>query len=597
MKFPYGISDFSRIIEGNYFYADRTGYIPLIEDAGMQLLFLRPRRFGKSLWLSVLENYYDLAKAEHFGHLFGHLDIGKNPTAKRNGYFVLKWDFSMVSPGGEAADIKKSLHNHINTRIQDFAVYYKKYLNYAIQIDPEDAAASFGSLLTACKDAGHPLYLLIDEYDNFANEVMMRRGGGEARYRALVQGEGEMRALFRVVKGAASGMGLERVFITGVSPVAMSDVTSAYNVVKNISLNSKLNDLCGFREAEIAASLKHIAAACNLPEGVADAALEMMRTFYNGYRFAYQSGALVYNPTLALYFFEAFQEECLPPRRMLDDNLAMDRSRITYVSRLEGGARVLAHILDSEEPLTIDRLASRFSVDDMLHAPKDDRFMASLLYFLGVLTLGGETPMGKIIMEIPNLTVHGLYLERMREMRLPRVEEENAVRRVAERFYQNGDMQSLCEFIESKRMQLFDNRDYRWANELTVKTVFLMLLAEDTFYIADSETALERSYADMTLIVRPDMRRYQLLDFLIEFKYVSLDEVKLSGEQVAVLSMDELRALPAVQKKQQEATDKLHRYAAVLHEKYQEPGRLRVFCVVAVGFERLVWNDYDPKKK
>ena len=594
MKFPYGISDFFQIIEGQYFYADRTGYIPLLEDAGRQLLFLRPRRFGKSLWLSVLENYYDLAKADRFEQLFGHLEIGRNPTAGRNGYFVLKWDFSMIPSMGSPEEIQHNLYQHINGRIRNFAAYYQKFLSLEILIHEDNAAVSFESLLTATQNAGRPVYLLIDEYDSFANEVMMSiQQGGEARYRTLVHGEGVMRSLFRAVKGAAAGMGLERVFITGVSPVAMSDITSAYNVVESIYLDPKLNDLCGFREAEIAAALEHIAAICHFPDGAASRALGMMRTFYNGYRFAYEADALVYNPTLVLYFMKYFHQKCTYPRRMLDDNLAMDRNRISYVSRLEGGARVLAHILDSVDPLTIDRLASRFSVDDMLHAPKDERFMGSLLYFLGVLTLGGETPMGKIIMEIPNLTVHELYLERMREMRLPRAEEENALRRVADRFYQNGDIQSLCEFIEAKRMQLFDNRDYRWANELTIKTVFLMLLAEDTFYIVDSETALERSYADMTLIVRPDMRRYQLLDFLIEFKFVSLDEVKLSGEQVAALDLDELRALPAVRKKQQEATGKLQRYAAILGDKYREPARLRVFCVVAVGFERLAWHMVD----
>ncbi|MCP4697061.1 MAG: AAA family ATPase [Gammaproteobacteria bacterium] len=591
MKFPYGSSDFQRIIQENFFYIDRTGYIPLIEAAGDQLLFLRPRRFGKSLWLSVLENYYDLAKADRFEQLFGQLEIGKNPTAKHNAYFVLKWDFSMVSPSGTSEDIKKSLHNHLNSQIEDFSVYYENHIKRAIRINPDDAAASFGSLLTACKNAGHPLYLLIDEYDNFANEVMMSIGSGEKRYSALVHGEGVMRSLFRTVKGAAAGMGLERVFITGVSPVAMSDITSAYNVAKSIYLKPLLNDLCGFREAELAEALCRIVENCNLPREEAEKGLEMMRIFYDGYRFAYEAGARVYNPTLALYFLEEFQERCTYPRRMLDDNLSMDRNRISYVSRLEGGARVLAHILDTKDPLSIARLASRFSVDDMLHAPKDDVFMASLLYYLGVLTLGGETPMGETVMDIPNLMVRGLYLERMREMRLPRIEEENTVKAVARELYNKGDIQPLCEFIETKRMQLFDNRDYRWANELTIKTVFLMLLAEDTFYFADSETALERNYADMTLIVRPDMRRYELLDILVEFKFVSLQDVKLNGEQVSKLGFDELCALPAVQRKQKEAEEKLPRYAGILRDKYQDLLRLRSFCVTAVGFERLIWKE------
>jgi len=114
MKFPYGIADFYKIITAGYFYADRTNHIPVIEDAGEQLLFLRPRRFGKSLLLSMLENYYDLAKTDEFDRLFGHLAIGPEPTLKHNQYFVLKWDFSAVDPSGDAEQIRNALHGHIN---------------------------------------------------------------------------------------------------------------------------------------------------------------------------------------------------------------------------------------------------------------------------------------------------------------------------------------------------------------------------------------------------------------------------------------------------------------------------------------------------
>ncbi|MCP4699848.1 MAG: AAA family ATPase, partial [Gammaproteobacteria bacterium] len=186
---------------------------------------------------------------------------------------------------------------------------YKNELSAEILINDDNATSSFKSLLSATRDAGHPVYLLIDEYDNFANEVMMsiQHGSGEKRYRTLVHGEGVMRSLFRVVKGAAAGMGLERVFVTGVSPVAMSDITSAYNVAESIYLKPKLNDLCGFREAEIRAALEQTAEICDLPKDAADAALEIMRTFYDGYRFAYGTEMPVYNPTLVLYFLKIFQ--------------------------------------------------------------------------------------------------------------------------------------------------------------------------------------------------------------------------------------------------------------------------------------------------
>ncbi|VFN07682.1 MAG: Predicted AAA-ATPase, partial [Candidatus Kentron sp. G] len=226
MKFPYGISDFDSLITEQYHYVDRTGHIPLLEEAGKQLLFLRPRRFGKSLLLSMLENYYDLNKAERFEELFGDLAIGRNPTAEHNRYFVLKWDFSEVSAAGDAKEIKQNLYRYLNDRIRAFAKYYRAILSDSIQLNPKDALASFRSLLDATRESGHPLYLLIDEYDNFANELMMGHGSTEeSRYQAILSGEGCMKALFKNVKASAGTRGIGRVFITGVSPVVMSDLT------------------------------------------------------------------------------------------------------------------------------------------------------------------------------------------------------------------------------------------------------------------------------------------------------------------------------------------------------------------------------------
>jgi hypothetical protein len=196
MKFPYGISDFDSLITEKYYYVDRTVYIPLLEEAGKQLLFLRPRRFGKSLLLSMLENYYDLKKADRFDELFGGVAIGQTPTAERNRYFVLKWDFSGVSAAGDEDEIKHGLYGYLNDRIGDFSRYYREMLPDPIRIDPQDALSSFRSLLNAVRLTGHSLYLLIDEYDNFANELMMgHRSAEESRYRAILSGEGVMQFL------------------------------------------------------------------------------------------------------------------------------------------------------------------------------------------------------------------------------------------------------------------------------------------------------------------------------------------------------------------------------------------------------------------
>jgi hypothetical protein len=590
IKFPYGVSDFKKLITEEYFYVDRTDRIPLIERAGNQLLFLRPRRFGKSLLLSMLENYYDVGRADEFGAIFGRLAIGQNPTPTHNQYFVLKWDFSVVNPQGEVEEIKQTLYRYLNSRIEDFAVYYRDLLSSEIEIEPTDAVASFQSLLLATQQTPYRLCLLIDEYDNFANELMMggQRDGLE-RYKALLYGEGTLKALFKAIKAASAGQGLDRVFITGVSPVVLSDLTSGYNVVKIIYLHPHFNDLCGFWEAEIEQTLRQVVDVCGWPPAMAGQALAMMRTFYNGYTFSYGQQGLVYNPTLALYFMEYLQDLCQYPRQMLDSNLAMDRAKIRYISQLPNGEQLLLNLLKEERPLTISHLADRFGVEDMLTAPKDTPFMASLLYYFGVLTLGGETPFGEIILRIPNLVAKELYVERLRDLLLPDPKERDEVAQLTRTVYQTGDIQPLCEFIETRYFKAFDNRDYRWANELTIKTAFLTLLFDDIFYMIDSETSLERSYADLTLILRPDMRKYQLLDILLEFKYVSLKELGLSGAEVKQAGRDELKALAPVKQKLAESQAKLAGYRQILTVNYGDALRLYSYSVVGVGFERLVW--------
>jgi len=591
LRFPYGLADFRRLIFEGHLYIDRTERIPLIEKAGYQLIFLRPRRFGKSLWLSLLENYYDIARANEFDKLFGHLAIGKNPTPRRNSYFVLKWDFSSVSPQGDAETIKENLHGHINVQIRNFCLRYKDHLTAEVMIHPHNAALSLESLVAVTQDAGHPLYLLIDEYDNFANEVMMsRQRGARDRYEALLYGEGALKSLFKTVKAAAAGMGLERVFITGVSPVAMSDVSSAYNVAENISSDLEFNDLCGFREAEVVAIVQRVVNACGLPEEEANKALEMMRVFYDGYRFSAEVEERIYNPTLAIYFLKHFQQRCRYPKKLLDENLATDRLKLEYVSTLPGGPEILTQVLDSEQPVAIAELSERFGVAEVLNPSRDSAVTASLLYYLGMLTLENEvTPGGEILLKTPNLTTRDLYLERIRQLRLPSGEEIDEIRRVAEALYRKSDIQPLCEFIERERMQLFDNRDYASANELTIKTVFLMLLAGNIFYILDSETELERGYADLTMIVRPDMRHYELLDILIEFKYVSLEKLRLSGRQAREMPREALEQLAGVKTQRQRADAGLAEYRTALQARYGDVLRLHCFSVVAVGFERLLW--------
>ena len=591
IKFPYGNSDFHAIRTSGKLYLDRTHHIPLLEQAGEQLVFLRPRRFGKSLWLSTLANYYDLNRAGEFAALFGDLAIGQNPTPEHNQYLILRWDFSKVSAQGDTATITRHLFGHINASIERFVQTYQSLLKFSVTIRSDDALFSFESVLSAVASSGHQLYLLIDEYDNFANEVLMQTRPNQQRYEDLVQSEGILKTLFKAIKGNASEGKIGRVFITGVSPLVMSDMTSGYNVATHIYLEPKFNALCGVTTAELMQLVTIISTSCQHSSDNVQTTIEIMRQFYNGYRFCDDIAQnKVYNPTLVFYFLRHYQEYCSAPPQILDGNLAMDANKIRYIANLPAGKAVIANILDEQQAVKLARLENQFGIEKLHDIQTDPDYMVSLLYFFGVLTLSGRGVIGELILDIPNLVIRGLYVDEIKRNALPDAGDRHSLQRLTDTFYQTADLQSLADFMESKYFAVFNNRDYRWSNELTVKTAFLTLLFNDTYYIMDSETALQRRYSDLILIVRPNMRQYALLDMVLEFKYLSLADVGLSGEQVRAQQRETLAALPLVQTALQEARQQLQHYRKVLVEKYREPQRLRCLAVVALGFERLVWE-------
>ena len=558
------------------------------DDTLRCLILARDSRRTGCGWTARPIQKWDFSLVQALGEV--HLAIGQNPTPLHNQFFVMKWDFSLVKAQGDVKDIEAALHRHINDCIEEFALRYQAHLQHPIRIEADNATSSWRSALMAVSQTGRKIYLLIDEYDNFANDVLMT-GRKQAFYEALLYGEGELKRLFKAVKAAAGGQCLYRVFITGVSPVVLSDMTSGYNVGEDIYLDRRFNDLCGFTEEETAALLERLAAdggAWSPAE-----ALELMRTFYKGYCFSPDSHQRVYNPTLSLYFLKALQTEGRYPREMLDENLAMDRSKLRYITELPHGEEMLAQALNGEAGIVIPRLAKRFGVADVLIAVKDQPFMASLLYYFGILTLTGVGILGKSILNIPNLVARSLYVERLREMWLPTYEDRQTIPRLAETFYLQGDLAPLVEIIEQRYFPILSNRDYRWSNELMVKIAFLTLLFDDRLYMMVSETEMDQGYIDLSLIVRSDMGRFQALDLLLEFKYVSLKEVQLTGEQVRGRSMAELAALAAVQAALAAAAEQAHRYGAALAERYGLTD-LRLFAVVGIGLERVVWQAVQP---
>lgn len=590
-KLPYAIANFLTIREEDYWYIDRTAYIRSLENmSARSLLFVRPRRFGKSLWLNVLNRYYDVALADRFEELFGDLDIGQNPTPLHNRYFVLEWDFSRIDPRGTMDDIANRMNETLNSVIEEFLSYYDELLTHPVTIKPQ-ALNTLGSVLSAVAKTPYKLYLLIDEYDNFANEVMATE---EATYTGLVQKEGPLKTLYKGIKEFLKRTPLDRVFITGVSPVVMSDITSGANIFTNIYLDAEFNTLCGFTKQEVRDMANAAVQTCKLESTALDDVMQMMETWYNGFLFSEESTERVYNPTLVFYFLNHFMRKCTYPRQILDSNLAADEGKLEYLGQIVTGRQAVIDALQAEDPLVIDALSERFTLSAMLaRVSQDTTFLASYLYYLGMLTIAGTDAYRRVHLVPPNLVIKKLYADQILRFLLPSGAERNEASVVVDKLMKDDEFQPLLDFVERKLFPIFSSRDYRWMNEFAVKMAFTSLLFNDIIYSIFSEPELSRGYADLCLLLRPDARQYQLFDMLFEFKYISLDTLNLGGEQVRSMTEQELLQRPPVRKAFKEARSQLTRYAGALRARVGEQLKLKTFLVVSVGFDRLFGEEME----
>ncbi|MCP4663361.1 MAG: AAA family ATPase [bacterium] len=607
MKIPYGVADFYRLRTRGQLYVDRTDRIATLEDLGDSLLFLRPRRFGKSLWLSIMACYYDLRRAGEHERLFGDLAIGKAPTPLAHRYFVMSWDFSKIDPDpprwGVNADVSSrherlanEIRGYLNTSVETFLIDYREHLAEPPRLGG-DPFHNFERLLAAIRQTPYRLYLLIDEYDNFANEILTDDADV---YRSLVRSDGPFKHLFKWVKGLMAGGGLERLFITGVSPLVMSDVTSGMNIARNVYLKPALADLCGFSVGEVDELIAAVLRERGDCELSADDTRLMMREWYNGYRFALGVPERIYNPTLVFYFLLHLLEEGSCPDRMLDSNLAADEGKLEYLARLTAGHEVAGQVapghatvidlIRKDEPLEIRQLLDRFTLKELVeHSAQDTSFFGSYLFYFGMLTLRMHKTEAKTSeLVVPNEVMHGLYVERIRKILMPLGTSRSAADAILFAFLRSGELEPLLDFIEATVFPTFSNRDATSANELTVKTVFLTLLWNATSYITHSEPELNHRYADLCLLRRPDARASILWDLLFEFKRLSLKELGMSGKDVKAASRAELMKLTQVKDALDQAETQIVAYRAALGRSRGDTLKLRSYAVVALGFERLV---------
>jgi hypothetical protein len=603
MNNPYAISDFEKLRLGGFQYIDRTDRIPQIENVGQYLLFLRPRRFGKSLWLSTLKNYYDVAKKDAFDTLFSDLWIGKNPTSLANQYFVLKWDFSCVECSGSNDDIRRSLFNHINSRIKMFVLDYTHMLQSKIEIDPASAINSFESLLSCIKQTPHKLYLFIDEYDNFANELMARRK--EDKYFDMTGLDGFLKTFFKSLKSATEGMGLDRMFLTGVTPILLNDVTSGDNIKTDIHILPDFSDLCGFTETEVKALIQSFTHSLETSpryqsidlsklfplgkEQWMEQLFSLIQNLYDGYVFSPYIIKHIYNPTLIMYLFKQLEQLYGQlPKTLLDHNLLVDTGRIEYIASLPGGTELIME-LNQNKTIEISEIESRFGFKDMIEkSSKTQVFMGSYLYFMGMLTLGKTVSSGWQQLKIPNPVTQSLYIDSIVRWIIKDPGKRDIGFHEALALTREGKMAPLRNYIESQVFPSFDWRDKRWVNELTIKTIFMCLMNDNTNFLMISERQTRTGYADLAMIVRPDRRSFQLKDILIEFKYIKTKG--LSIKNIKKQSDKSLFELKQVQNLLKKARSQVKKYAKELNDEFGDVIQLTTYAVIAIGFERLLYK-------
>jgi len=518
-RIPYGIADYRRMKQDNMYYVDKTRFLPLIEAAPYYLIFIRPRRFGKSLWLSLLDYYYDVNERETFAALFGDTWIGAHPTPERNSYLTLTFNFSAVNP--DVRQVQESFENHGKSIMGNFL------RRYAAFFDPQelseimafsDTTSRLQELLIRMSMKGLQLYLLIDEYDNFANTILTT--AGEGAYRDLTHGAGFFRYFFNLLKSATTGRigGLGRLFMTGVSPITLEDVTSGFNIGDNLSLEPAFNELLGFTEDEVRAVLSYYQAAEQLPLAM-DAALAVMQPWYDGYRFAKAAPTHVFNADMVWHFVKQAGRRGGIPDNLIDTNIRTDYTKLRHLltvdRQLNGNFSLLREII--VQGATASEVVTSFPVEQLLNHEN----FASLLFYLGLLTFDGmqdDTP----VLRIPNLTVRELLYSYLRDgfadVNVFRLDLWQFGKRMGALAYQ-GEWRPVFDFLAEAIATQTSVRDYL-GGEKIIQGFMLAYLNATNHYLTWSERELGGGFVDIYL--EPFLARYPNVayGYLIELKYI-----------------------------------------------------------------------------
>ena len=550
-RVPYGVADFAQVIELNQYYVDKTMFIPELEKQPSNLFFIRPRRFGKSIFLSMLYSYYDCAQSHKFQSLFGNLWIGQHPTPLQGKYQVLFLDFSQIT--GNIDKLETKFNSYLSINLDAFVRQYSEYYQAEMEeiLAQEDFEEKMELIFKAAKAHQYHLYLIIDEYDNFTNVILNERG--EKVYHAITHADGFYRDVFKKFKG-----NFERIFMMGVSPVTLDDVTSGFNIGWNISIKPEFDEMLGFSTTDVVEMFTYYKEHGSIPaDSDIDAIVNDMKPWYDNYCFAKQAlkkKTRMFNCDMVLYYLRNYMDAGCPPEEMIDPNTRTDygkMKKLLQFDKLDGERKGIIRKIAEEEQI-VTQLYESFSVYQI---PKAEIF-PSLLFYYGMLTIKG-TRGSKLILGIPNNNVRKQYYGYLEEEYQAKAYVD--VNQLTDYYYDmayDGKWEEGLRFMADAYAKVSSVRDGIEA-ERNLQGFFMAYMNLNDYYITAPELELNHGYCDFFLL--PDLTHYASQhSYILELKVLSKKDFSaiVEGEFT-----EDGKPMTKAEKQWREAVEQIHRYA------------------------------------
>ncbi|WP_337516216.1 ATP-binding protein [Segatella sp.] len=573
---PYGVADFATVIEQNLYYVDKTMFIPELEKQPRNLFFIRPRRFGKSIFLSMLYSYYDCTQSHKFQSLFGNLWIGQHPTPLQGKYQVLFLDFSQIT--GNIDKLETKFNSYLSINLDAFVRQYSEYYQAEMEeiLAQEDFEEKMELIFKAAKAHQYHLYLIIDEYDNFTNVILNERG--ENVYHAITHADGFYRDVFKKFKG-----NFERIFMMGVSPVTLDDVTSGFNIGWNISIKPEFDEMLGFSTTDVVEMFTYYKEHGSIPaDSDIDAIVNDMKPWYDNYCFAEEAlkkKTRMFNCDMVLYYLCNYMDNGCSPRQMIDPNTRTDygkMKKLLQFDKLDGERKGIIRKIAEEEQI-VTQLYESFSAYQI---PKAEIF-PSLLFYYGMLTIKG-TRGSKLILGIPNNNVRKQYYGYLEEEYQAKAYVD--VNQLTDYYYDmayNGKWEEGLRFMADAYAKVSSVRDGIEA-ERNLQGFFMAYLNLNDYYITAPELELNHGYCDFFLL--PDLTHYASQhSYILELKVLSKKDFSVIVEGAFT---EDGKPMTKAGKQWREALDQIHRYAeAPRVEALRQGTKLHLIIMQFEGWE------------